>query len=269
MFVESIKLILISTATQIGLVFGLFFGLGFLHSVIYKYTTRYFSRIFGWTGIIVTGIIGTPIHELSHYLMAKIFRHRVHSVNLFHPERDTGKMGHVEHSYDTRSIYQKIGNFFIGSSPIIFGSGALVLLLYIFTPDPSLIIKPIMHIPHSVSDFTHAWGASFIHAWNQIDLQSWKFWVFLYLSISIALHMAPSSYDQKTMWRGFFLISILMLVINIILTIAKIDFTGFLMKHIELLYAFAWVLVYAIVVSFVFFVPVFLLYLLSRIFVRR
>lgn len=269
MLLETTKLILLSTLIQISLVFGLFFGLGFIHSIIYRLTTRYFSRIFGWGGMLFTGVIGTPIHELSHWLMAKTFRHQIHSVSLFSPNRQTGEFGHVEHSYDRRSTYQTIGNFFIGSSPIIFCSLTLILLLYIFLPNPSRIITPLIQIPHSVHDFIAAWNTSFIQAWQQIDLHSWKFWAFFYLSLSIALHMAPSSYDQKTMWKGFFHIAILMFLLNIIFTLTKIPFTQFLQDHISWFYTFAWVLVYAIAVSALFLVLAFVLYLLSRIFIRR
>ena len=269
MLLEATKQILLSTGLQIGLVFGLFFGLGFIHSIIYRLTSRYFTRMFGWSGMIFTGIIGTPIHEASHWIMAKLFRHQIHSVSLFSPNRQTGVFGHVEHSYDRRSTYQTIGNFFIGSSPIYFCSGVLILLLYLFVPHPSAIITPLMQIPHSASEFFHTWGNSFLFAWKQLPFTTWKFWLFFYLSLSIALHMAPSWYDQKTMWKGFFHIVILMLLINIILTLCKVPYTQFLYNHLSWLYTFAWVLVYAILVSTLFFILVFILYLISRIFVRR
>ncbi len=269
MLLEAVKQILLSTLIQIGIVFGLFFILGFIHSIIYKLTIRFFSRVFGWTGIIVTGVIGTPIHEISHWLMAKIFRHKIHSVSLFSPDRNSGKLGHVEHSYDRRSAYQTMGNFFIGSSPIIFCSLALITLLYFFFPNPSAIITPLITLPHSIQEFLHAWSTSFGNAWAQIDVTSWKFWIFFFLSLSIALHMSPSSYDQKTMWKGFFHISLLMLLVNIILTLTKVRYTEFLLSHVSALYTFAWVLVYAIGVSVLFLILSFILYSIKRIFVRR
>lgn len=269
MLLEATKLILTSTLIQIAIVFGLFFVLGFIHSIIYKLTIRYFSRVFGWTGIIVTGVIGTPIHEVSHWLMAKIFRHQVHSVSLFSPDRNSGKLGHVEHSYDRRSSYQSMGNFFIGSSPIIFCSLALIALLYFFFPNPTIIITPLITLPHSVQEFLHAWSTSFTNTWTQIEFGNWKFWIFFFLSLSIALHMAPSSYDQKTMWKGFFHISLLMLVVNIILTLTKVPYTEFLLSNISWLYTFAWVLVYAIFISSLFLILSFILSLIARIIFQK
>ncbi|HRH23691.1 MAG TPA: hypothetical protein PK295_03600 [Candidatus Magasanikbacteria bacterium] len=268
MLLEATKLILTSTLIQIAIVFGLFFVLGFIHSIIYKLTIRYFSHVFGWTGIIVTGVIGTPIHEISHWLMAKIFRHQIHSMSLFSPDRNSGKLGYVEHSYDRRSAYQSMGNFFIGSSPITFCSAALIALLYFFFENPTAIITPLITLPHTLHEFLQAWSTSFSNAWAQIDLGNWKFWVFFFLSLSIALHMAPSSYDQRTMWKGFFHISLLMLLINIILTLTKVPYTQFLLSHVTLLYTFAWVLVYATGVSLLFLILSFILYSVKRIFVR-
>ena len=48
-------------------------------------------------------------------------------MQLFRPGRD-GTLGYVEHAYNRRSLYQSVGNFFIGTGPIWFGS-ALVYLL--------------------------------------------------------------------------------------------------------------------------------------------
>ncbi len=269
MLLDAVKTILITTIIQIAAVFGLFFGLGFIHSIVYRLTSRYFSRVFGWTGMIVTGVIGTPIHEFSHWLMAKIFRHHIHSVSWFNPDRTSGKLGHVEHSYDRRSIYQTMGNFFIGASPIIFSSPLLVLLVYIFLPDPESIVYPLTEFPRSFFEFTYMWQQSFLAAWAQIDSGSWKFWVFIFLSLSIALHMAPSSYDQKTMWKGFFHIALLMCIVNIMLTFAGIPYTKFLLSQLPLLYTIAWVLVYAIFISTLFLIISFVLYLIKNSITRR
>ena len=66
-----------------------------------------------------------------------IFRHRIIKMHLFSPGRD-GSLGSVEHSFNPRSAYQRIGNFFIGTRPIWFGT-ALVCLLgwYLLGPSPS------------------------------------------------------------------------------------------------------------------------------------
>jgi hypothetical protein len=43
-------------------------------------------------------------------------------------------LGYVFHSYNRKSIYQTVGNFFIGIAPIISGTAALFLGLYFLLP---------------------------------------------------------------------------------------------------------------------------------------
>ena len=60
---------------------------------------------FGW--------LGCSVHELSHAFFALIFGHKINEIELFKPNSDGESLGHVSHSYNKRSIYQKTGNFFI------------------------------------------------------------------------------------------------------------------------------------------------------------
>ena len=40
-------------------------------------------------------------------------------------------MGFVEHQYNRNSMYQQVGNFFIGIGPILSGVGSLILAMYL------------------------------------------------------------------------------------------------------------------------------------------
>lgn len=75
-----------------------------------------------------TGVIGTPIHELSHLVMCIVFGHRINEVSLFRIGND-GVLGYVNHSYNKKNIYQKVGNYFIGIAPIVLGGLVLLLLM--------------------------------------------------------------------------------------------------------------------------------------------
>lgn len=71
------------------------------------------------------GLIGTPLHELSHLIMSLVFGHRIVSVDLF-GFRGTAQ---VQHAYNSRSTYQLVGNFFIAIAPLIFSILTIKLLL--------------------------------------------------------------------------------------------------------------------------------------------
>jgi hypothetical protein len=75
---------------------------------------------FGW--------LGTSVHEIGHAIFALIFGHNITEMKLFTPGSD-GSLGHVNHSYKKNSLYQRIGNFFVGIGPILLGS----IMLYVIT----------------------------------------------------------------------------------------------------------------------------------------
>lgn len=69
-------------------------------------------------------IISSPgiiIHELSHYIMAKIFRYNIVSVKLFQLPTIENKniRGYVEYTYDSSSMIQKAGSVLISIAPAI------------------------------------------------------------------------------------------------------------------------------------------------------
>ena len=108
--------IYVSTLTVI-ILFGIMMIMGCLMAQIEKWNNRYIQKAFGWGGIILTGCIGTILHELSHLIMCLIFRHKVKQVKLFRPiqSKKDGVLGYVNHSFNPSSTYQKVGNFFIST----------------------------------------------------------------------------------------------------------------------------------------------------------
>ena len=89
---------------------------------------------FGRTGFIYLTMPGVVIHELSHLFFCLIFQHKIVKVNLFSPQED-GTLGMIQHSYDSRNIFQRIGNFFIGSAPVWGGMLAMCLFSRLLLPD--------------------------------------------------------------------------------------------------------------------------------------
>lgn len=238
-FIYFVVIILSKTIIDLFRLFGSIIIFGFILYVLSSVTRRIFAKTLGSkTEVYITGWIGTPIHELSHALFCIIFRHKINDIKLFNSKSDT--IGYVLHSYDSRSWYQQMGNFFIGVAPIIIGTFIVYLLFMLLAPElknnifeiPDLKYKQMFNseilsvIYYSVSNI-------FIYTYNIFmniirnfaiysPFKSITFWIFLYLSISIASHMELSPADISHAWKGIIVIFALSLIINTFLILIKV-----------------------------------------------
>lgn len=196
----------------------------FLH-LLERFTSRRLSERLGWWAILWTGWIGTPIHEASHAVFCLLFRHQVKEIALFKPDRKTGCLGYVHHGYNKRNPYHVIGNFFIGAAPLLGGSLALFGVLYLFYPQAarSLLTDPGLAQGAESGDLFTLVGSYFVFAfhsmralWDSVRLDSWQFYVFLYLIVCIGSHLAPSPQDMEGMGTGFLVFAALLLAVNVV-----------------------------------------------------
>jgi len=202
---------------------GAIFVFGFLIALC----RRLFVRIVGYGGttvLLFTGIIGTPIHELSHALMCIIFGHRIDEIKLFDPYAQDGTLGYVNHSYNSRNIYHQIGNFFIGVAPIICGSGVILLLLYFlmestFNSVISLISGAalIKSGEFNLSEFLELIKGIAGEIFKPENMGSTYFWIFIVVSVMIASHMELSGADIKGGIGGLFMLALLILAADAVL----------------------------------------------------
>ena len=96
-----------------------------------------FSRLIGrGSGAVfdLTAVIGTPVHELGHAAMCLLFAHRIERVRLWSPRARNGMYGFVEHSYNRRNLWARLGNLLIGVGPIFSGLGVTVFTLWLCFP---------------------------------------------------------------------------------------------------------------------------------------
>ncbi len=96
-----------------------------------------FSKLLGrGSGVVfdVTASIGTPIHELGHAIMCLLFGHKITDMKLWSPRAENGLYGYVEHSYNRRNLWARLGNLFIGMGPLFSGLGVIVLMLWLCFP---------------------------------------------------------------------------------------------------------------------------------------
>nr|WP_320024701.1 M50 family metallopeptidase [uncultured Acetobacterium sp.] len=197
---------------------------GLLLGFLENQSNRNFQRSLGRNAIMVTGIIGTPIHELSHALTALIFGHRITDIKLFQRPDQDGVMGYVNHSYNPKNIYHQVGNFFIGIAPIFGGLLVIMVLMGLLIPQ---VLDSFMTIltagmtvdTLSMASFTGVFTAylelvKLIFAWE--NFQNITFYLFLFLAICISAHISLSPADIKGAFKGLIFIFIILLLLNAI-----------------------------------------------------
>jgi uncharacterized membrane protein len=214
-----------ATVFQMVFVLGPLFLFAVILHLLERTISRRLTRKLGWWSMLWTGWIGTPIHELSHAVFCIIFRHPIKEIALFKPDKKTGCLGYVHHTYNRRNPYHVIGNFFIGAAPLFGGAAALFLVLLLFYGDAAKAILSDASLREGIrtgnlldmtaSYFSFSLGV-FRTLWQAVDPASWRFYLFLYLVVCIGSHLAPSPQDMEGMGRGFGVFAALVLAVNIV-----------------------------------------------------
>lgn len=202
------------------------------------------SQRFGWKAVLWTGWLGTPIHELSHVAMCWLFRHKVDEIELFEPDRESGRLGYVKHSFRKGNWYEELGNVFIGVAPLVGGSLALAALLLMFYPEAAAAAVDSARDANlgTGEEPTSAVGQVLGSVWAiSQELLLWshfftiKFWVFLYLVLCVGSHMAPSGSDYRGALRGVLLFGTIVVATALVLALLKTDVSNFISQAVGLL----------------------------------
>lgn len=195
---------------------------GLLLGVLETQTNRNFQKSLGRNAIMVTGVIGTPIHELSHAITALIFGHKIINIKLFQrPDRD-GVMGYVNHTYNAKNIYHQVGNFFIGIAPIFGGLLVIMVLMGLLLPQVlesflTVVTQGIAVETLSVTSFNGIFTAyldllKLVFAGE--NFHNIGFYLFLFLAICISAHISLSPADIKGAFKGLIFIFLILLILN-------------------------------------------------------
>ena len=182
-------------------------------------------------------------------MICKLFRHKITSISLFEPNKETGGLGHVSHQSSKYSLYQKIGNFFIGAAPMIFGSIVLVIMLYFLVPNGKEAFLPLTREQSTPLGFLISMKTTLTTLFAWVNIQAWNFWIFLYLSFCLASHIAPSKADRKGMWKGLVWLVFLLILVNILTLSLKVDITGYVLKINVYLGILTAVFIYTTIIS--------------------
>lgn len=225
------QVFLISSKLLLGLFFPIVFTC-FILNILSNEQNRRLYYIGGWKGLLATAWIGTPIHELSHYLAAVVSNHKVVDMQLFKPDKRTGSMGYVAHSYKLDNFYQAVvGNTFIAIAPFFGGAAVIYLISTLVFPDFSLFTRDVPQIYYLTLDNALEWksyllfGKSayyfFVHLFDTIFapemLHDWKLYVFLFLMLGIANHLSPSGSDFKNFWTPLLILVSTIFLLNLII----------------------------------------------------
>ncbi len=186
---------------------------------------RRLAERFGWKSVLWTGWLGTPIHELSHALMCVIFRHKIVDIALFEPDQESGRLGYVRHASVRGNWFQELGNVFIGIAPLIGGSIALTILLWLFYPDAAAATLPDQDPTAGLVGQTYA---IIVAVCSEIlapsNFLTLRFWAFMYLVLCVGAHMAPSGSDYEgAAGRGLVLFVAIVVGMALLLTFLQSD----------------------------------------------
>lgn len=212
------------TAAQLGLLLGpsLLFG------VVMQFVGARLMRNSYWNmgrlGYYVTAP-GTALHELSHAGFALLFGHRVLEVKLFEIADD--HLGYIRHSWDRDSLFQRVGNFFVGTGPVWGCTAAIVGLSLAFLDTERVLGADGIFAPHE-ADFssfetTARYAADAFVAGTKLfasmftleTLKSPWLWLYLYLTFTAGTGFRLSPPDLEGARAGGGLIVTLFLVFNL------------------------------------------------------
>lgn len=212
------------------LIIGVFLSFGYIYSLIETKNSSYIYSTFGYKGILFTGIIGTVVHEIGHLIMCLLFHHKISDFQLFNFRgyKYDEPLGYVSHRYDSRNLYEKAGNFFIGIGPMISGTLFIILSFKLLLPNIYNIININSYFNHLSSIdlenvlvlFAILSKNLLIHLFNIENFTNINFYLFIYLMFSVSSHISLSKKDFENSRMGIislFLIFFMICLISLFL----------------------------------------------------
>lgn len=152
---------------------------------------------FLWMPFAITVV---PCHELSHAAACLVSGHKIQQISLFKLD-DSGTLGFVAHSYRP-TVVSWFTNLLIGLAPLIGGALAIWGITYLFAPELLSVSRNADWRYESVVLSTqHLLNEIYTHIWA-LDWSSLYSWLWLYLSLSVAMFMVPSAPDFHGAAKG-------------------------------------------------------------------
>jgi hypothetical protein len=224
-------------------------------SVIASWVRNLACQCFGLhTYLALFGWLGTSIHELGHVVFLLLFRHRIVELKLFAPDAKSGTLGYVRSRYDPRNLYQRIGIFFVGIGPILFGSFVIYLLYWWLVGSQQHVVLSLENTGASLSATLSAFGQQLFEIVKTIlaslfrfeNLTDWRFYLFAYITFAIGTSISLSSSDIEGAITGFVTLTIALFVFNVA-TIWIGDFAGSYLLAVSQFFGFFYALVVCLI----------------------
>lgn len=197
------------TAIQLGVLLGPSFIFGFVMQFVGERLMRNSYHNMGRAGLFLTAP-GTALHELSHAGFALLFGHKVLEVKLF--EITPEHLGYIRHSFNPNSLFQKIGNFFVGTGPVWGCTLAIFVLSLIFLDSEKIetIFTPYGADTLSWNSLVRYITDAFLGGWklfaNLFSVETLKnplLWPYLYLTFVAGTGFRLSPPDLQGARHGF------------------------------------------------------------------
>ena len=167
-----------------------------IYAIVMQFLTNFIRQrlaiILGVKSYVLLTAPGVMIHELSHALFCLIFGHKIEEMKLFSPE-DDGTLGYVNHSYNKKNLYHKIGNLFIGTGPIWGGITVLWIASSFLLPDGIINLKNGLSV--TIEQFIN-------HLMTEEFWTSWQSYLWLYIVITVSSHITLSPLDIQGATAG-------------------------------------------------------------------
>lgn len=155
---------------------------------------------------------GVVVHELSHLLGAMLTFTKVTGVSLL--PRPPGTGGQVLGSVSHEATRNPVVLILISLFPLLGGSFILWVLSQLLLPGAPAT-APALDL-HGAWSFAYLapWGQFLLGFWAAFNAAAWQSWVFAYLAVAIAAHLAPSNHDFGHAAAGFTALSLLAVLIT-------------------------------------------------------
>jgi len=266
------------TFNQLFVLFGPLLLLMVLLNFSARLLTRQSVRFWG-SNLFLYGFawLGCTVHELSHAFLALIFGHKIREIALFEPNKNGESLGHVSHSFNKKSFYQKTGNFFIGIGPLL-ADGILLFLMarvlfrFDFTDHPSMRITPgiltdFLLLKKFVSGIWVGMISFIALAFPCSGLMWWKSALLIYILYSVGSSMTLSKSDVSTAFSGFLWVILIFFLFNFF-TLWIGDFAAVIQeKCTGYISGFYFLLIFSLLTNLLFIILLFVLNFIKSFFV--